>query len=90
VIRRLLLKAINRLNRYRLPVRVQRWLWFVENRYVWDQVEIRVNDVPLKQGGDDVYPGAAPGEAEFDFSAALSGPEDVITFEVRSQDDTAN
>jgi hypothetical protein len=88
--RRLLLKAINFLNRHRwVPVRVQRWLWFVENRYVWDEVEIRLNDVPLKQGGEDVYPGAGPGEAEFDFAAGL-GSTDPITFEVRSRDEGPN
>ena len=89
--RRLLLRVINYLNHHRwVPTRVQRWLWFVENRYVWDAVEIRVNDVPLKQGGEDVYPGVAPGEeAEFDFAVGL-GSAEPITFEFGPRDGSVN
>jgi hypothetical protein len=89
--RRLLLKALSHLNRYhrRLPVRVQRWLWFIENRYVWDQVEIRLNGVPLKQ--DAGYPGAlSSAPVTSDFSTAFSGSDGTIAFEVRPRDKTAN
>lgn len=86
--RRLLLKLFNRLNRYHrhLPVRVQRWLWHAENRYVWDHVEIRLNGVPLKRGTE--YEPDFLGRP-FTFGVAPN-PEDVITMEIQLRDDVAN
>lgn len=58
--RRLLAKALHFIGRHHrwTPVRVQRWLWHVENRYIWERVEIKVKDPEL------VIIGGAPDELE--------------------------